>query len=188
MNKNDIPAVAKVERLAWGDEAASVEQITQRLATFSAGSIVAINQQEQIVGYAAAQLVNQISTSSWAKQTGDGTIANTHKANGQFVYGVSMSGIQNGVSTAVIEYYYNIFISSGQCNFLCLGSRLPGFQKWYNETGGDIKTYLRKQKKGFHRDPELKLYQKLGFEFMWEMPEYFPDPKSLNWGAFIIMR
>lgn len=189
MKSNDISAVAELEQIVWGDEAANVRQISQRLMTFPEGSIVGVRGDGKIVGYAVSQLVNHISTKSWAEQTGDGEIAKTHIPDGQIVYGVNMSGQHHGMGQAVIEYYYNTFVVSGRCNLLCLGSRLPSFRQWKKTNSGGIKRYLSEKKRGgFSIDAELKLYQKLGFEALWELEDYFPDPKSLNYGVMIIKK
>ncbi len=192
MNNDDISQVEAIEQVAWGDSAATIEQIRQRLHTFPMGSIVAETGSNKLVGYASAQLVDQISTKSWAKQTNDGTITSTHKPNGQIAYGVSMSalpeGAKYGVGASVIAHYYDIFINSGLCSILCLGSRLPGFQKWHEKTNGDIKCYLNQEIGGLSRDPELRLYQKNGFQLLWEIEGYYPDQQSLDFGAMIVRR
>ncbi len=188
----DIPEVVNIEHAAWGIAAATAEQIQQRSRTFSMGSIVVETGSGKLIAYAAAQLVNQISTKSWAEQTDNGMITNTHKQSGQIAYGVSMSalpeGAKYGIGAAIIGRYYEIFIKSGRCSTLCLGSRLPGFKQWHIKTQGDIKSYLNQTHKGFSRDPELRLYQKNGFQLLWEIKEYYPDPASLDYGAMIAFR
>ncbi|TMP81610.1 hypothetical protein CWB73_06895 [Pseudoalteromonas phenolica] len=188
MNLEDIKKVREVELAAWGEEAATDEQITQRSLTFPMGSVVVEDENGVIVGYAASQLVDHISTKSWAKQTDNGFITKTHRPDGQLAYGVSMSGVKNGVGAAVISYYHDIYIKSGLCSILCLGSRLPGFQAWHNRTKKDIKSYLSDQVGGLSRDPELRLYQKNGFQFLWAINGYFSDAKSLDYGALIVRK
>lgn len=195
MRTTDINGVVLVERAAWGEAAASEEQIRERLLVFPEGSIVAENSEGKIIGYASSQLVDQISTKSWNQQTDNGYITNTHKPQGQIAYGVSMSalpeGARYGVGAHVIAYYHDIYIKSKRCSLLCLGSRLPGFKKWHQEHNGDIKAYLSqtpKFSKEFSCDPELRLYQKNGFQLLWEIPHYFNDPESLDYGAMIARR
>ncbi len=188
----DIKQVAHIERIAWGNSAASIEQIRQRAFVFPEGSIVAENEQGKIIGYASSQLVNTISTKSWAEQTDNGFITKTHQPDGQIAYGVSMSalpeGANYGVSANVIAYYHDIYIKSERCSTLCLGSRLPGFKIWHQKTQGDIKAYLVETPSGYSRDPELRLYQKNGFQLLWEIPYYFTDSDSFDYGAMIARR
>ena len=134
MKPEDIEQVLQVEQSAWGDAAATQEQIRQRAAVFPEGSIVAQDAQGKIIGYAAAQRVNSISTKSWDEQTDNGTISKTHDPQGRIAYGVGMSalpeGASYGVGAHVIAYYHEYFIKGGRCSILCLGSRLPGFRRW----------------------------------------------------------
>ncbi len=194
MKSEDIEKVIEIERIAWANEAATVQQIFSRISTFPEGSIVAESNDGKIVGYAAAQLVNQISTKSWAKQTDEGNITRTHKPNGMLAYGVGMSASPEGakcgasVGACVISHYHDIFIKSGRCSNLCLGSRLPGFKQWHKKTSRDIKAYLNQSVGGYSRDPELRLYQKNGFQLLWEIEGYYPDSKSLDYGAMITRR
>jgi len=181
----DLQQVIAIEKEKWGDEAATAEQINLRAKIFPIGSVVVIHE-GRIVGYAAAQLVNGLSAKSWAEQTDDGNIVGTHMDNGTFAYGVGMSGIANGVGQAVIEYYNDIFIINGHCKHLALGSRLPGFKKWIGLNSGGIEQYLATNEKGCSIDPELKLYQRYGFNLCWPIEGYFPDELSLDFGAMIV--
>jgi hypothetical protein len=192
MNKDDIPQVENIERVAWGDSAATTAQITQRSQVFPTGSIVVEINGGKLIGYASAQLVNHISNKSWSEQTDKGSISGTHIPHGQIAYGVSMSalpeGAKYGVAGLVISHYQEIFIASGMCSILCLGSRLPGFGKWHRGTKGSIRSYLSKRTRGFSRDPELRLYEKNGFQLLWEIESYYPDEESLDFGAMIVQR
>lgn len=186
---NDLDAVVEIEKKAWASNSASVDMIKTRANVFPDGSIVAIKD-NRIVGYAAAQLVNHISTGTWANQTDGGQIARTHSDEGKIAYGVNMSALPVAASESVAEHvighYYDIFIGSGRCELLCLGSRLPGYAKWIkNGNGSRLSEYLKPQDNGRVRDPELYLYQKHGFGVLWGLPEYFPDVSSANAGAMV---
>ncbi len=192
MNEQDIEQVNGIERVAWGDSAATLDQISERMRVFPEGSVVAQTSDGKLIGYASSQLVNQISNKSWDLQTDSGTIKATHFETGTIAYGVSMSALPEGakysVGAAIIQHYYDIFIKSKRCSVLCLGSRLPGFKRWQLENNGDIKQYLAQSFGGFSRDPELRLYQKNGFQLLWEIPDYYPDVDSDNYGAMIVQR
>jgi len=192
MKIEDIEAVANIERVAWGESAATLEQISMRARTFAEGSIVAQDATGKLVGYASSQLVDQISTKTWAAQTDEGTISSTHTPSGSIAYGVSMSALPEAanysIGSLIIRHYHQIYIASGRCSLLCLGSRLPGFKRWHRETQGTIKKYLAQTFNGYSRDPELRLYQKNGFQLLWEIEDYYPDEDSRNFGAMIVQR
>jgi len=191
MAADDIQQVLRVEKVAWGDMAASPESITTRADVFAEGSIVAI-QGGQVVGYAAAQLTDHISTKSWAVQTDNGVLTRTHKPDGRLAYGVSMSALPGisgeGVAFHVISYYTRIFLETGRCSALCVGSRLPGFARWVEKQchNPSLANYVQLAPNGRPKDPELRLYAANGFRVLWELPNYFPDRESLDHGAMVI--
>lgn len=191
MATDDIEQVLHVEKVAWGDRAATPENIAIRARIFGEGSLVAV-QDEQVVGYAAAQLTSHISTSCWAEQTDNGTLVQTHKPGGRLAYGVSMSALPGvsgeGVAYHVIDHYTRIFLQTGRCSALCVGSRLPGLARWANKQTDHpiLADYVQRATNGRYIDPELRLYAANGFRVLWELPEYFVDRDSMNHGAMVI--
>ncbi len=186
----DIAEVAELERQVWGDAAASADQIASRARVFNDGSLIARLPSGKIAGYAVVQRVDHISTGSWDLQTDGGLIERTHRSEGRLLYGVNLSvlaaGAPHGLSRALIEYCYETFVARGPCVGICLGSRVPGFARWSEGNGRDIRRYLADRPRGFSRDPELRIYEKHGFRVLWEMDGYFSDPESLNYGAMIL--
>lgn len=191
MVPGDIDQVVQIEKVAWGDRAATRDIIGVRADVFGCGSLVAV-QTGKIVGYAAAQLTDHISTHSWAKQTDNGMLEQTHRPYGRLAYGVSMSaspGVRGeGVAFHVIAHYTKIFLDSGRCSALCVGSRLPGFARWTEKNGqsGALTSYVQSMPDGRPKDPELRLYAASGFRILWELPYYFPDQASMDHGAMVI--
>lgn len=186
--KNDYENIAKLEQKVWGDGAASYDIIRTRHEIFPSGSIVVVDKNEAIVGYAAVQRVNRACCDSWHIQTGNGDTKSTHTDKGHILYGIGMAGASFGVAEIIIEYVYKTFIESGVCYMLVLGSRVPGFAKWQAKNKQGIKKYIQTRRKdGYSIDPELMLYQKNGFEVLCEIDNYFPCQDSLNYGALIII-
>ncbi|AXS40678.1 GNAT family N-acetyltransferase [Breoghania sp. L-A4] len=183
----------KIEQTAWGVNAASAEMIASRARNFGEGSIVVL-EGERVVGYAAAQLTEHLSTGSWSEQTDGGLITRTHMPAGRLAYGVSMSALPGvggkGVAWHVITHYARIFLETGRCDSMCVGSRLPGFARWSATPGnsGTLSDYLRSGTDARPRDPELRLYTANGFQILWGLPDYYPDPKSLDAGAMLLRR
>ncbi len=183
--------VVQVEIEVWGEEAATANQIQSRRVVCPEGSIVAILPDGSVGGYAAAQRVDRISTGSWNDQTDNGELSATHISDGAIAYGVNMSvpatSASFGLSRAIIAYYARIFIKDGGCSLMCLGSRLPGYTRWQKRYNGTIQDYLDLRRNDRPIDPELCLYEKAGFKLLWEIPGYFPDQKSSDFGAMIAM-
>ena len=189
LRPSDIPVVAEVEKVAWGDQAATPETIARRAQVFEKGSIVVVHD-DVIVGYAASQLTDHISTGTWAEQTDDGQIAGSHVPCGSLAYGVSMSarpGISGkGVAYHVIAHYAEMYLGGG-CQALCVGSRVPGFAKWRAaHSKATLQDYLRPLEDGRSRDPEIRLYNSGDFRVLWGLPGYYPDIKSDGHGAMMI--
>jgi len=186
----DVAALAEMEASIWGEGAANADRIALRSEVFPEGSVIAELQPGMIAGYVVVQRVTHVSTSSWEIQTDGGTLARTHRPDGRLLYGVNLSvtsqGARHGVSKALIEHCYATFVGSGQCEAICLGSRLPGFSRWADRNGRDIRAYLAPDEQGRPRDPELRIYHRNGFRTLWALQDYFDDPDSLNFGAMIL--
>jgi hypothetical protein len=187
----DLPHVLQIEKEVWGATAASKVQIESRAATCPEGSIVAQHLNGDIVGYAAAQRIDSVSSRSWCDVTDNGTISNSHKPDGQIAFGVGMSVLPKaarfGVSGMIIKKYAETFVVNEGCHLMMLGSRLPGYFRWKQQHNQSIEHYLDKSRNGYSIDPELCLYERAGFQLLWPVANYFPDPASLNWGAMIAM-
>lgn len=185
----DLRAVVMIEQAAWGPTGANEEQILSRASICPEGSVVAEHINGEIVGYAAAQRVSSLSDEPWHDLTDNGLLATTHNPMGQIAFGVGMSVLPEaarfGVSGSIIAEYARIFVQNGDCHLMALGSRLPGYARWKEQHGSSISEYLDLQRKGRSVDPELCLYQKAGFELLWPVKGYFPDPASRDWGAII---
>lgn len=187
---SDVHAAAEVETIAWGQNAAPPEMIARRASVFEPGSIVVLDG-SAIVGYAAAQLTDHISTSSWNVQTDGGLIETTHRPCGKVAYGVSMSarpGVSGkGVAHHVIQHYAQLFLGQRGCCAMCVGSRVPGFAAWQSANPNNtLRDFVIPNDDGRYRDPELRLYAQGGFRLLWELADYYPDDKSLGHGAMMI--
>ncbi|HAS8547046.1 hypothetical protein LZU85_02245 [Vibrio sp. IRLE0018] len=184
---NRTEEVVALEKRVWGAQGATKELVLSRFETFPRGSVIALDDKDRVVGYAAVQKVSHICADSWYQQTDNGLSIKTHLSNGHILYGIGMAGEQCGVGSSMIEYVYSAFIQTGECALLALGSRVPGYRNWFNKTGESVRSYIQqKRSDGFSIDPELFLYQKNGFEILYEISEYFDCDKSLNNGVMII--
>jgi hypothetical protein len=67
-----------------------------------------------------------------------------------------------------------------------VGSRIPGFAK-YKRSHPEIEArdYVELRRKGKFRDAELRLYAQEGLLPIKILPNYFPDPASLDYGVLV---
>lgn len=182
-----LDEVVELEQRVWGAEGATKELVMSRYETFPRGSVIVLDDNDGIVGYAAVQKVSHICADSWYQQTDNGLSIKTHCLDGHILYGIGMAGEQCGAGTLIIDYVYDEFINSGECGMLVLGSRVPGYKKWFEKTGQNVRTYIHKKRSdGYSIDPELFLYQKNGFQILYDIPKYFLCEQSLNNGVMIV--
>lgn len=187
LTSNYIKDVVELEQRVWGDEGATEEFVMSRFETFPRGSVIVLDDNDKVVGYAAVQKVSYVCGESWYQQTDNGLSVATHDPDGHILYGIGMAGEQCGAGALMIDFVYNTFIKNGECAMLALGSRVPGYKKWFGKTGKSIRSYINQRRSdGYSIDPELHLYQKNGFHILYEIPEYFRCEQSLDNGAMIV--
>jgi len=189
--KVDVDGLVVLEKSVWGDGAANREQIESRINVFPQGNIIAIYDQ-QIVGYVSFQCVDNVAESpefSWAEITDNGMIVNSHKPNGKYLYGInlSVSHSMNGQNLSLDLFLFvwaNLILNNRKGAFL--GSRIPCFSS-YKKRNPEISAeeYICLKRNGHAYDPELRIYGKDGLKPVKVLPNYFPDPKSLNYGVLI---
>jgi len=90
----DIPAIFQIEKEAWGEKgAATKEMFESRIKTFPEGTLVA-EIDGKIAGVVCTERVNYNPPKdihTWYEITDNGFIKNSHKPNGNTIYGVDMS-------------------------------------------------------------------------------------------------
>lgn len=188
---NDVSNLAELERKVWGENGASKEMLISRINVFSEGNIIAVYK-GNIVGYVGVEYcynVSKIYFFSWNTVTDDGYIKNSHKKDGKFIYGINLS-VDNkmtgyNISLGLTLRVWLLMIKNNKRGVF-LGARIPGF-RGYKKHNPSIKPdeYIRLLRHGHYRDPELRLYEKDGFYPIKAIPNYFPDPKSENYGALL---
>ncbi len=181
--KEDLPQLVDLDHKVWPFFPATPEMILSRIKTFRPGQFLA-ECNGRVVGAVYTQRINY---DEWAKKkftwmeiTDNGTIKNTHRPDGDTLYGVGLAVKREfqgrGVSLRLI-------IAAGQLAIrlnvkqILLGSRVPSYHR-HSEI--PINEYLENP-----RDPELRFYLRYGVEFIKVLPDYMPDPESLNFGVLI---
>lgn len=189
---SDIDGMVMLEKKIWGGEGADEEKIKARIRTFPSGNLIALYD-NNVVGYTSFQYVNDVVNGpafTWSEITDNGRTEKSHKPNGPFSYGINLSvhPSMNGLKVAegLILHGLADMIRNNKKGGL-IGSRIPGFAK-YHKHHPDIKIEeyiaLRRHNNKL-RDPELAIYEDDGFAPIKILPEYFPDPASLNYGILV---
>ncbi len=187
----DVDGILELDNKVWIDFPASREMIEKRLATFLEGNIIAIDKaSRKIVGYLCLMFLEHEPSefpNSWMDITGDGTIR-THNPDGKYMYGVALTvakGYSVGMELQVHGWVLIIKYNKVGCY---LGSPIPGFARYQNthpETTVEDYVFRTRVKNGTPYDPELAYYHKAGFKAVRILPNYEPDPKSLNYGVLV---
>lgn len=187
----DVDGLVALENDVWGDGAANHEQLASRIKVFPQGNIIAIYD-GRIVGYVAFEYVDDITNHSaftWADITDNGMIINSHKPDGKYLYGINLS-VHNSMRgqhlslDLFLKVWANIILNNKKGTFL--GSRIPCFMSYKKRNPGiSAEEYVSLKRMGHAYDPELRLYEKDGLKPIKVLPDYFPDPPSLNYGVLV---
>lgn len=188
--ESDVTNLSLLENDVWGDNGANETQLLSRIKTFPDGNTIAIVD-GKIVGYVGIEFVNDMFNKefTWDAITDNGMIAKSHQPNGEYAYGLNLSvhHSANGrrISDALILLgLQTMVIYNRKGGFI--GSRIPFFKK-YKESHPDtsVDEYIKLKRNGKPRDYELRLYGEAGFVPVTILPDYFPDPESLNYGVLV---
>jgi ribosomal protein S18 acetylase RimI-like enzyme len=196
VRSTDLDDVMRVEKSAWPLEIrASREQLIERYHVYPQGFLVAENQRK-VIGILTSQRVDyQIGESpdGWEKTTNHGWIRTTHKAHGMALYvvslGVDIKWQHNGVGSALIRAIQE-HARVLDLAYVLLDSRIPNYKLFY-EKGMPVEAYaLSANKNGERIDPELRFYERLGFQIL-SPSQIIPscmahDSESLNYGVRMI--
>lgn len=187
----DIDGLLALEKNVWKETGANREQLISRINIFPAGNIIALYNNE-VVGYLSFEYINNVAKDkefTWDFITDNGLINKSHKLNEQYMYGINisvhrkMSGQKLGFGLT-LQAWINMILNNKKGIFI--GSRIPGFSN-YKKQYPDIsaQAYIELKRGGKLRDPELRMYEKDGVCVIKLLPNYFPDPQSLNYGVLL---
>ena len=192
---DDINGILFVEKEAWGEKAATKEQFESRLKTFPQGVLVAIKDYDKIVGVVAVEKVNYsdiINNSSlnWYEVTDNGFIKNSHKPNGDSIYGVDLSVLPSApckTGTRLLENIAKLCIARN-LKYGVLGGRIPDYHKFADKMSVDeyVKATVKTKNGIKPLDPEINFYKKADLKIVKIMPDYFSDSESLNYGVLLV--
>lgn len=191
----EITNIAQLEEAVWGEQGAGVAKISSRLKIFPEGSYIAeVVPTGKIVGYVCFQLTNDLRKQSgmnWAEITGEGWMTKSHRLNGKYLYGISLSvsHLMNGkkLGAALVSQCFLYMIAKRKAGIFT-GSRIPMFKSYkkdHPEITAEEYSELHRGTKFY--DYELNLYHQTGLAPVNAkvMPNFFPDEDSLNYGVLI---
>lgn len=184
----DLNGLLKLEREAWPKgEGASEEQLKSRINIFPSGVIAAFDN-TTLVGAVMAEIVDLGELTrvrhSWAEISGEGLIT-THDERGDVLFGVDLSvmpshrkaGIGKGLLLEIGKMAIRRNLKGG-----VLGARMPDYHLHHKDISAE--EYITKRgDDGKLIDSELRFYERNRLSLIKLIPEYFPDPDSLNYGV-----
>lgn len=188
---DEADEIAVLEKQVWGDKGFNRDQIISGINIFSTGSYVA-EYNGKVVACCSYEYVDDSVFAggfTWDDITDNGYITHSHKPYGRYGYGInlsvhySMNGQKLGDRMSLFGLI-NIIDTGRSGSFI--GSRIPGFAS-YKKHHPDISAeeYITLKRNGKVRDYELRLYGNVGFKPIKVLPNYFPDPESLNYGVLV---
>lgn len=180
--------IVSLENRIWPEEIrAPREKFESRLKIFSDGFFVAFKDRE-MVGASTAEVINYDPKNpphSWEDITDNGWIKKTHNPDGNALYVVSVGAAsRSGAGKELVEAQKNL-TRRLNLDYLVLGSRVPGYQAYYEEKPIDIKEYLNtKDEKDEPVDPLIRFYSRCGLKIVDIVSNYMEDdPESRNYGV-----
>jgi len=185
----DIPAVVELEgrvlpeMLAW-----TSEELTQHLAVFPEGQLVAADESGNLIGSASSLIIDwddYAESAKWSSITGYGSFR-THNPLGKTLYGADMcvdpSVRRHGVGSLFYETRKKMVKDRGLKRLLT-GGRIPGYAK-VAETMTP-QEYVAEVVHGWRKDPTLSFQLANGLIVLDVVPEYLEDPDSRGYATLL---
>lgn len=185
---SDIDAISGLEIRVWGENAATKENITNRIMTFPLGNVVAIIG-GKITGFVSTVIINEQKAEnykSWYQYTDNGNIVNSFDPDGKLLFGASLTvdtdTRNEGVGSRLLIEIARMSISN-RLKAGILGGRLP---LYHTKPELSVEQYAElKDARGRIFDPELRLYKRMGLKVVKFQKDYFNDPDSLDYGVIL---
>ena len=190
----DVSAAVEVERAAWSppwpqeyifDERHLVSQIE----VFQEGLLGAFID-GRIAGFVTSEIVDSElveSVDTWDQMTDCGYIRRTHDPRGDTMYGVNLS-VHPRAPKSIAE---QLLFAGGRLAIkkslkrIVLGGRLPRYYRYADEMTAEEYIAASRSRTGKPLDPELYMYIKAGLKVIRVLPDYIPDPESMNYGVLL---
>lgn len=194
----DVESALVVERAAWPppwpqEYVFTARHLQSQIATFQEGLLGAFEDGE-VVGFVTTEIICSEfldKSSTWDQITDQGFIRGSHDAKGDTMYGVNLSVhpkvARRGVAEQLLFAEARTAIRLG-LRRIVLGGRLPRYYKYAEKLSAEEYIAASYPRSGKPLDPELYLYIKAGLRVVRVLPDYIPDPESLNYGVLLEWR
>jgi ribosomal protein S18 acetylase RimI-like enzyme len=189
MTPQDVPAVVDLQRRAYPEKLAwTAEELTQHLAIFPEGQLVAVDETSKLLGSASSLIIDwddYAESAKWSAITGRGTFQ-THNPLGKTLYGADMCvdplTRRKGVGSFLYEARKKMIRERGLKRLLT-GGRIPG----YSQVDGKMapQGYVAEVVKGTRKDPTLSFQLANGLVVLDVVPEYLEDSESRGFATLL---
>jgi hypothetical protein len=191
-NQQDVAELAAVEREAWGDGAATEQQLSARILNVPKGNIVAVAPDGRLCGLTSFCFIDyddyeRRCACSWNDLSGFGT-ASTNVHGAPDLFGINLGVARWAPRDTSIQLLGEVVREGVRLGARrgILGARMPGFHKHADKMTAE-EYFVAERRPGVPLDPELHYYYKFGMRPVKLVEDYFEDPDSLNWGVLVQM-
>lgn len=187
----DFPGIIRVclavypESRPWRSE-----QLESHLRVFPEGQLVAVTEDEQVVGVASSLIIywnDYDTTEGWADFTDKGMFTNHDPERGRTLYGaeVMVDPAEQGSGIGHLLYHARREIAKRHGLLrIRAGARLRGYGEHADAMDAD--SYVRRVVSGEFGDPTLSFQLKEDFHVLAVVPDYLgSDPESRGYAAVI---
>jgi hypothetical protein len=193
---SDIPEAIEVEKASWqphcsDDYVFKPAHLESQIATFPEGVLGAFIKNE-LMGFVVTEIVSSrfiFATKTWDDMTDRGYIKATHHLDGDTMYGVDLSVHPKAPS----RLSQQLLVGEAQLAIrmslrrIVLGGRIPSYYKYADKMSAE-QYILAHTSSGKSLDPEIGFYAESGLSIIGILPEYMPDPESMNYGVLLEWR
>lgn len=185
---NDVKKIQLLEAEVWGKNAATIENIKNRIEVFPDGNVIA-EKNNKIIGYVSGVIISEKTaekSKTWYEYTDNGNIKKVFDKNGKLLFGISLtvsnevrnSGIGSNLLLQIARMAIENNLKAG-----ILGGRIPWY---YKKKDLQVEEYIKLKNESQELfDPELRLYTRMGLKVIKVQKDYFKDPESLNYGVIL---
>lgn len=190
MTAEDIPAVVELQARVYPERALawSPEELSQHLAVFPEGQLVAVDETGRLLGSASSMIIDwddYAESAKWSTITGNGTFS-THNPLGKTLYGADMcvdpEARQQGIGSLLYRARKKLIQDRGLKRLLT-GGRIPGYALVAQEM--TPQEYVADVVRGKRKDVTLSFQLANGLVVLDVVPEYLDDPQSRGFATLL---
>jgi hypothetical protein len=188
----DVAPYADAQRESWDGAAAPEEVLFARVSRCGDCMYVARHSNSEPIGFVTTIRLLDYDFDdppTWDAVTDSGW-CRTHNPLGRIMYGVDMSKMpeipgDNEVHDILLMHCMAVMIKEN-LRVALLGGRLPGYHRFADQMTAEVYLQERDKTTGRPLDGHVAMYTDIpGVQAIGVLPDYFRDPKSLNYGVLL---